>query len=314
MKAKIGIVGAAGTLGSCAAFAIATQGISGELWLFDVNQNLLQSHTIDLQTAASVLGEMTVHAGQTDQDLSGCDVVLVTAGARWKQVSARMELLNDNLPIVRGIAETAGRRCPGAVVITATNPVDPLNYAFHLVSGMARSRLLGYTINDTYRFRMITAQALETTASRVEGVVVGEHGEHQVPLFSTLKLEGEPLLVTPGLRKQVLDGIPEALRAFESLGTARTSGWTSAVGLADTVRAVVQDTGEVFPCSVILDGEYGRKGFSACLPARLGRSGVLEIRQLDLPDDERAALESAFDFLQDTARTLRGALGSTGRG
>ena len=308
MKAKIGIIGAAGTLGSCAAFAVATQGISGELWLFDVHRNLLRSHALDLQTAASVLGEMSVHEGLSDDDLAGCDVVVVAAGARWRQISSRMELLGDNLPIVRGIAETVGRVCPGAVVILATNPVDPLNYAFHLASGMDRSRLLGYTINDTYRFRMITAQALDTTASCVEGVVVGEHGEHQVPLFSTLKLEGEPITVTPELRKRVLEGIPEALRVFESLGTGRTSGWTSAVGLADMVRAVVLDTGEVFPCSVILDGEYGRHALSACLPARLGRRGVIEIRHLDLPDGEQAALESAFDFLEETAGSVRGAL------
>jgi malate/lactate dehydrogenase len=304
MGGKVGIIGAAGTLGSCAAFAIATRGIAGELWLFDVNRNLLQSHAMDLQTAAATRNETSVHGAQSLEELGGCDVVVMAAGAPWRKISSRMELLHDSLPILRTVAEAVGRLCPQAVVITATNPVDPLNYAFQLLARMDRSRFIGYSINDSYRFRMLTARALGTQATRVQGFVVGEHGEHQVPLFSTLKLDGEPLPVTRELREQVLSEIPKILHAYESLGTGRTSGWTSAVGLADMVSAVVRDSGELFPCSAILDGEYGRRGLSACVPARLGRRGIEEIQEWALPLDEQEKLDVAFDYLEGNARAL----------
>ncbi|MHB8763612.1 MAG: lactate/malate family dehydrogenase [Deferrisomatales bacterium] len=303
MGFKVGIIGAAGTLGSCAAFAVAREGLAEQLWLFDVNKNLLQSHFMDLQTAVSCQNDTAVRLGQ-DEDLAGCDVVVVAAGAPWRKISSRMELLDDSLPILRALAEKLGRHCPEAVVITATNPVDPLNCALHRCSGMERSRLLGYSINDSYRFRMLVARALGTTANRVEGYVVGEHGEHQVPLFSTLRVDGEPVAVTEELRARVLSEIPQILRAYESLGTGRTSGWTSAVGLSAMVAAVLRDSGELFPCSAILDGEYGRRGFSACVPVRLGRSGVLAIEEWDLPTGERELLGQAFDYLEEHAKSL----------
>lgn len=312
MGVRVGIIGAAGTLGSCAAFEIATRGLAGELWLFDVNRNLLQSHAMDLQTAAAVASETSVRAGERLEDLAGCEVLVMAAGAPWRQISSRRELLNDSLAILRPLAEAVGNFCPQAVVITATNPVDPLNYAFHLLSHMDPSQLVGYSINDSYRFRMLAARALGAVTARVEGFVLGEHGDHQVPLFSTLKLDGKAVAVTPELREWVLCETPKILKAYESLGTGRTSGWTSAVGLADMVQAVVEDSGKLFPCSVIPDGEYGRRGFSVGLPVRLGRRGVLEIQQWDLPPAEREKLEDAFDYLEQNAKSLTRALTSAG--
>lgn len=304
MGAKVAVIGAAGTLGSCAAQAIATRGIAEELWLFDLNRNLLQSHFMDLQTATAVLNDSRLFVGEDDADLAGCDVVVLTAGAPWRQISSRMELLKDSLPILRSVAEKVARLCPDAVVITATNPVDPLNYAFHLASGMGRSRLIGYTINDSYRFRTLVAQALGTTATHVEGYVLGEHGEHQVPLFSTLKVNGNRVPVDEAFKERILGEIPKILKAYESLGTGRTSGWTSAVGIAHMVQAILQDTGELFPCSVILEGEYGRRGLSACVPAKLGAGGVLEVREWRLAPDEAEKLGLAFDYLEGNARAL----------
>jgi malate/lactate dehydrogenase len=307
MGGRVAIIGAAGTLGSCTASALATRGIPSELVLFDVNERLLRSHFMDPQTATAVLNDTQLRIGE-DADLAGCDVVVVTAGAPWRQISSRMELLRDSLPILRGIAEKIARYCPDAVVITATNPVDPLNYAFQVLSGMPRSRLVGYTLNDSYRFRMLVAQALGTTASHVEGYVLGEHGEHQALLFSTLKVGGNPLVADEAFKARIAAEIPKILHAYESLGTGRTSGWTSAVGLAHMVQAIVQDTHELFPCSVILEGEYGRRGFSAGVPARLGEAGVVDVREWALPSDEGAQLERAFDYLEAKARALEASL------
>ena len=194
---KIGVVGAAGTLGSCAAYAILERRLPGELWLFDVKRNVLLAHYMDLQIAASVMGQMTVHVAEDFADFAGCDVVVNTAGAAPREIANRMELLSDNLRIGQIVANGIGKHCPQAIVINATNPVDPINYAFHFITKMDRKKLIGYSINDTYRLRMNAAIKLGVSATRIEALVAGEHGPNQVPLWSTMKLDGKPLPTPP---------------------------------------------------------------------------------------------------------------------
>jgi malate dehydrogenase len=303
MSVKLGIIGAAGTLGSCAAFAIATQGLVDELVLVDLNTKLLKSHQMDLETAATPIKKMTIRTGSAE-DLCGCQVVVQTAGAPWRQISARVELLEDNLPIILETAELLKRYCPDAVVITATNPVDPLNYALYHATGMDRKQLIGYTLNDSIRLRMLTAVALGVDSTDVEGTVVGEHGEHQVLLFSSVRVKGESVIFSEDVKEQIRAEIPKILHAYESLGTGRTSGWTSAVGLADMVRAIVEDTGQIFPCSVILAGEYGQEEISISVPVCLGRGGVKEIPIIDMSAAEKAGFEEAVVYLNQMKRAL----------
>jgi len=302
---KIGVIGAAGTLGSCAAYAILEKRLPGELWLFDVKRNLLMAHYMDLRIAGSMMGEMTVHAGESFAELAGCDVVVNTAGAPPREIANRMELLADNIRIARIIAGEVGKHCPQAVVINATNPVDPINLAFQLITGMDRKKVIGYSINDTYRLRMNAARKLGVDATRIEALVGGEHGPHQVPFWSMMKLDGQPLETPPELRQYVVTECQNFLKEYEALHSGRTAGWISGVGLASMVRAVVLDTCELFPCSVILDGEYGRRGFSAGVPAILYEEGVKEVVELPLPEDEEASLKAAFDYLEETAKSVR---------
>jgi malate/lactate dehydrogenase len=302
---KIGVIGATGTLGSCAAFAILEKRLPGELWLFGRKRNLLLAHYLDLRIAASIMGEMSVQAAEDYADLAGCDVVVNTTGPGPREIADRMELLSDNLRIGQAVGSEIAKYCPQAVVINASNPVDPINYAFQLITAMDRKRLIGYSLNDTYRLRMNTARKLGVDATRIEALVAAEHGPNQVPLWSAMKLDGKPLPTTPEQREWVVAECRQFLHEYEVLHSGRTAGWISGVGIAEMVRAVVLDTNEIFPCSVILDGEYGRRGFSAGVPARIGCSGVREVVELPLPADERDKLAAAFDFLENTAKTVR---------
>ena len=303
---KIAIVGAAGTLGSCAAFSILHKGIPGELWLFgNRNRNLLHAHFLDQQICAAISGEMTLHVAESNEQLAGCDVVVIAASAPWREVANRMELLDDNLPVLRRLALDISKYCPQAIIITASNPVDPLNYAFHLLTGMNRFQLLGYSLNDSYRLRMYVARELGTGATNVDGLVIGEHGPHQVPLWSLLKVDGKPVAAPSQMRDAVLSNSRKFLISYESLRSGRTAGWISAVGIAEMTRAIVLDTGDLFPCSIVLDGEYGRRAFTSGVLARVGRKGVLEIQCPRLAADEQAKLEASFDFLQQTGELVR---------
>ena len=198
---KVSIIGAAGTLGSCAAFIIAVQKLADEILLIDPWENMLKAHWMDLTTAAAGQ-DVSVRRG-TFEDISGSDIVVVTAGAPSGVISSRSELITGNLPIIKENAEKIREYCPDAIVITETNPVDPLNYATYLINRHAgRKKFIGYTMNDTIRFRMWTAEAMGVGPSQVQGIVVGEHGHSQVMLFSSLRVKGKSVNIDEATKKE----------------------------------------------------------------------------------------------------------------
>ncbi|GFE56326.1 malate dehydrogenase [Geobacter sp. AOG1] len=308
MAKKVGIIGAAGTLGSCAAFMIARESLADEMILVPgTRENIVKFHRMDIETAMTGINDMKVRFGHKEE-LAGADVVILGAGAPWRRINNRMELLDDGMPIIREAAQTICRYCPDAVVITLTNPVDPLNWALWKLTGLPRQQFLGYSLNDTLRFRRLLAQALAVPAPTVDATVVGEHGPHQVLLFSSVKVNGKPFTVDQQTRLDVRAEIPKILDSLETLGAGRTTGWTSSIGISAIVKAILDDTGEVIPCSAVLDGEYGRSDLSASMPVRLGRGGVQELLPVVTEPGEQQELEKCFDFLGDTVRSLESRL------
>jgi malate dehydrogenase len=294
---KITIVGATGNVGSCAAFSITEQRLADELVLIDEPRpDMLALHALDLNTAATG-HDMLVRAGHTE-DMRDSDIVLIAVGAA-KMVKSRLELLPANIPILRDICENIEKYCPDAVAITATNPVCPLNYGLSICTSLDRNKLIGYTYNDSIRFRMRVADALEVRDSQVEGLVIGEHGDSQVLLFSTVRVDGKPVIISEDLKKDLKQQVPDGQKLLEVLRekTGRTAAWTTAVGLAAVCRAIVEDTGETLPCSLLIKGEYGYKGLSMSVPAILGREGVREIIELELAPDEKKDLQNSVDIL-----------------
>lgn len=293
---KIAIIGAAGSVGSPAAFYIAAQGLADEILMIGgKKQNVLKQHAMDLSTAVSAL-DIKVRAGGYE-DLPGSDIVINAAGVAQGLIKDRMEVLPKNIPLIKGIAEQIKRHCPEAIVITATNPVGPLNYTTYLAGGFERKQLIGYSINDSFRLREMIARAYNVKVSQVEGTVIGEHGPTQVLLFSSVKIDGQPVTVGEAVKQSIRAEVPNILKRYEAFQAGRTAGWTCAIGLAAFVRAIVHDTGEILPCSLLLDGEYGQKNLSMSVPARIGREGVKEILEWDLAPDEVEGLKISTEKL-----------------
>lgn len=297
MPFKVSIIGATGTLGSCTAFRIATQGLADDLVLIGRNRNVLKCQAMDIESAIAGLQNTVICEG-FDADLSGSDVVIITAGAPGRAVSSRMEKLKENLPIIRQMAEKITRFCPGAVIVTATNPIDPINLALFHMSGLDRRQLLGYSFNDTTRFKMFAAKFLGVQSTSVDCLVIGEHGNSAVLLFSALTVDGESVSVSEAQKAQIRESIHNALKVNNSLATGWSSGWTSAVGLAAIVAAIRDETDAFVPCSVLLKGEYGIEGISIGVPVRLGRQGVKEIVELELSIGERAEFDKSAAYLR----------------
>jgi malate dehydrogenase len=304
---KVTVIGAAGSVGSPAAFYVGALGLADQIVLIDLRPSVVQQHAMDMSTAFSALG-VSVSAGSYE-DMAGSDVVINAAGVPQGLIADRMEMLPKNIPLVRDVASEVKRHCPAAFVITATNPIDPLNYATWKAGVFDRSRTIGYCINDSFRFRELAARAKGVEVARVEATVIGEHGSTQVPLFSSVRVDGRPVSFSDAEKTAIRAEIPTILRRYEELQSGRTAGWTSAIGLAAITRAVLRDTGEVFPCSVVLAGEYGLRGFSMGVPVRLGRGGVEEVQEWELAPDEREGLQRTAAVLEAAARIVDENLG-----
>jgi malate dehydrogenase len=305
MNRKIAIIGASGTVGSCAAYAIAMQGLTTELVLIDQNRNLALSHQMDLQSAISCLNETKVRVAKQIEELENADVVIVAASAPWKRVSSRIELLKANLPVIESIAEIVRQRCSNAVVITVTNPVDPLNWVLWRRAELDRDQCLGYSLNDSIRFRFLVGEMLEVPSAAVDGLVIGEHGENCVLLFSAVRVYGEAVEICEEDREKIRMKLARVIHDFEDLKTGRTSGWTCAVGISSMVRAILEGTEQLFPCSVVLDGEFGRREISATVPVYLGHRGRIGLNMEQLSCDETQQLEACFDSLQGTVQSIK---------
>jgi malate dehydrogenase len=303
---KVTVIGAAGSVGAPAAFYIGVTGLVDELVLIDMRPNIVQQHAMDMSTAMSEHGVKVIAGGY--EDLVGSDVVINAAGVPQGLIADRMEMLPKNVPLVRDVALAVKRYCPDAFVITATNPIDPLNYCTWKAGGFDRRQVVGYSRNDSTRFREIIARMKGVATSRVKATVVGEHGSTQVPVFTSARIDGAPVPFTEADKQAVYAEIPTILRRYEELQSGRTAGWTSALGLAALTRAVLQDTGEVFPCSVVLDGEYGQKGLSLSVPVRLGKGGVKDIEELELAPDEQQGFARTAAAMSAAARTVDGLL------
>lgn len=304
---KVTVIGAAGWVGMSAAFHIAASRMAGEMVLIDVRENVVEHHAMDLSQAVAALN-VRVTAGGYD-DTVGSDVVINAAGLHQDITADRTEMLVKNIAVVRDTAVQLRRYCPEAVVITAANPVDALNYATWLAGGFDRSQLIGYSLNDTLRFRLFVAGAKGVEVSRVEALAIGEHGFTQVPLYSSVRIDGRPVSFSEEEKQSITDEYPKFFERLEGLKAGRTTGWTCAMGLAALTSAIVNDTGAIVAGSAILEGEYGQQGLSMGVPIRLGKTGIQEILEWDLAPDEQAALERSAQQLKAAAKIVDENLG-----
>jgi malate dehydrogenase len=304
---KISVIGAAGCIGSSIAFCIADRGLADELVMADIRQDWLEHHAIDVYDAATVKNiEINVRMGR-HADIAGSDIVIMAAGARAAarattdnvRPSSRQRLLPENLEIIKEWAQTINRYCPQAIVITATNPAEVLNYAnYRLSSTGERSRFIGYSLNDTTRFRIATARLKGISPAKVDAMVMGEHGGSMVSLFSSVRVDGKPVIFTRTEQARILEKTNDYLPHMLRLNVPRTSGWLTGVGIAKLVNAIINDTGEVIPCCAVLDGEYGYKDISIGVPVKLGRQGISEIIKYELPAEEKELLDVSVKNIQ----------------
>ena len=302
---KIAIIGGGGTLGSCTAYTLALKGLADELVLLDVNRNLALAHFMDITTAVVGVQNTKISVGSYD-DLNHSDIVIVVAGIPHQSAPSHLEMLRANLSLMRDIVRKIETCCPEAIVITATNPVDSVNLGTFLMSTkLSRTKLLGYDLNDSLRFQQAVAMELGKKSTEVEALALGEHVETLAFIFSSVRVNRQPVILSDEAKERLKTEVPKMLKSYTELGINRTAGWTSASGITRMVESVATDSRKVFPCSAVLEGEYGYKGISMGVPAALGKHGISRVIELNLSQDEKKDLDQSARSLETKARLVR---------
>jgi len=302
---KIAIIGAGGTLGSCTAYTLALKGLADEIVLLDVNHNLASAHLMDIATAIVGIQNTKIWAGN-DDDLNHSDIVIVVAGIPHQPAGSQLDMLHGNLSLIWDITRKIETYCPEAIVITATNPVDSINLGMFLMSTkLARTKLLGYDLNDSLRFQQIIAKELGKKSTEVEALALGEHAGTLALMFSSVRVNKRPVTLSDEAKERLKMEVPKMLKSFIELGINRTAGWTSASGISQMVESIATDSRKVVPCSAVLEGEYGCKEISMGVPVVLGKQGISRILELDLSQDEKKDLDHSARALETKARLVR---------
>ena len=296
---KLGVIGGSGVLGSSAAFYVALNNYVDEIILYDVRENYAMSHAIDIDQGVSGMSTTTVTAGSLSS-LKECGIIINTVGAPDSSSLSRDGQLSCNLPICMSFAEEikSWGSCP--VIITATNPVDVLNYKLYEYIGGPRNRYLAFSLNDTLRLGWSIAKELGLPTTMVDAIVLGEHGDSQVPVFTSAKRKdtGEAIVLTEEQKQSVKKRNSDWFKGMLALGATRTMGWSTCVGLGRMVEAIATESDTVLPCSCIPNGEYGLSDVSLALPLKLGKEGWREIVTIPLNDEETDGLKASADKIK----------------
>jgi L-lactate dehydrogenase len=304
---SVAIVGV-GSVGVAAAFAMFTRRSVSELLLVDKDIAKAEGEAMDLMHGQALVGRLEVRAARYEE-LAGAKVVVVTAGRNQKRGESRLELLAGNARVIREVMADLDRHAPDAVVIMATNPVDILTRLAIRVSKRERHRIFGTgTTLDSARFRALLGGAFQVSPRSIHAHVLGEHGETQVPVWSTTRVGGASLEDMAD-RGHPLDEAQRKEIAQRTRGAAvaiieRKGRTDLAIGtvIAYLVDAIFGDERSVQPLSVPLEGEYGLRDVCLSLPCVLGRGGVEARVVPQLDASEHAALRASADALRAAER------------
>src|SRR5690554_7283156 len=307
MVRKITVVGA-GNVGATTAQGIARKELARQVVMVDVVEGIPQGKGLDQWESAPLAGFDTRVIGTNDYaDAAGSDVVVVTAGIARKPGMSREDLLNTNANIVRQVSEQIRDTSPDAIVIMVSNPLDVMAYVCMTTTGFPRERVIGMAgVLDTARYRSFIALELDVSVEDIQALVLGGHGDTMVPLASYTNVGGIPL--TQLLDRERIDKLVERTRngGAEIVGLLKTGSayYAPAAAAVQMAEAIVKDKKRILPCSAWLEGEFGLSGLFLGVPCKLGRNGLEKIIEVELTDEERAALESSANAVRQTMALL----------
>jgi len=306
---KVAIIGGGGRVGSCAAFALQCSGIVKEIVLLDANQATAEGEALDLLHGAAFCADQNISVGQYT-DCATADLICITAGLRRKPDESRLDLINRNVSLFVGILQSlkqAGLK-KDAIVFVVSNPVDILTQLAVEQLGLPVNQVIGLgTVLDTSRFCSLIASALKLPPTQVRAIVLGEHGDTMVPIWSSSTVDGFPLLkfpgVTPTFQNQLFERTQKS--GAEVISRKGGAGWAVGVAIRQVIDCIALDRRLILPISSHIKGAYGIRDISISVPTIVGRTGVIQHVEVEMWPKELQGLQSSAKALKETRAKIK---------
>ena len=305
-KRKVTVVGA-GNVGGTAAQRLAERGYA-DVVLVDIVEGLPQGKALDILESGPIVGyDSNVVGTNSYEETAGSDVVVITSGSPRKPGMSRDDLLKTNQEIVASVTEQVAQHSPEAILVVVANPLDAMCHVAMETSDFPRERVVGMAgILDTARYRTFIAQELEVSVRDVFALVLGGHGDTMVPLPSMATVGGVP--ITELLSQDRVEAIVERTRnggaEIVQLLQSGSAYYAPSAASAEMVDAILLDQKRILPCAAYLQGEYGIEDLFVGVPVKLGASGVEEVIELDLQEDEIEDLKNSAGAVRELVEVL----------
>ncbi len=305
---KVTVVGAGAVGASCAEY-IAIKNFASEVVLVDIKEGFAEGKAMDLMQTASLNGFDTKITGTTGDysKTTGSDVCIITSGIARKPGMSRDELLGINSGIVKTVASSLVAQSPNTIIIVVSNPMDTMTYLVHKATGLPKNKIIGMGgALDSARFKYRLAEALGAPISDVDGMVIGGHSDKgMVPLTRLATRNSIP--VSEFLSEERLEKVMQDTKVGGATltGLLGTSAWYApGAAVSGMVQAIACDTKKIFPCSTLLDGEYGLSDLCIGVPVVLGKNGIESIVEINLSDAEKANLVASAEAVKNNNAAL----------
>ena len=305
---KVTVVGAGAVGASCAEY-IALKDFASEVVLIDIKEGFAEGKAMDLMQTASLNGFDTKITGTTNDysKTAGSDVAVITSGIPRKPGMTREELISTNAGIVKSVAENLIKESPNVIIIVVSNPMDTMTYLVHKATGLPKHRIIGMGgALDSARFKYRLAEALEAPISDVDGMVIGGHSDTGMIPLTRLATRNSVLV-----SEFISEGRMEDVKQETKVGGATltkllgTSAWYApGAAVSAMVQAIANDAHKMFPCSCLLEGEYGLSDICIGVPALIGANGLERIVSIELSDQEKKELANSADAVRKTNELL----------
>jgi L-lactate dehydrogenase len=302
---KVSIIGA-GMVGSSLAYSLVVERVASQIVLLDINRRRAEGEAMDINHAVPFSAPTTVLSGDYE-DCRDSDVIVITAGLAQAPGQTRLDLVGRNVTIFRDIVPKLVGVAQNAIIVIVSNPVDVLTYATVRISGLPKERIVGAgTILDTARLRYELGAHCHIDPRNVHGYILGEHGDTEVPIWSTANIAGVMLLdycaaCGRSCRQEERDEIFRRVRtaAYEIIDRKGATYYAIALGTTRLIEAILRDQNTVATVSTLLEGEYGIEDVCLSVPAVIGRGGIDRVIHVPLSAGELKALRHSAQTLKD---------------
>ena len=307
---KAAVIGC-GFVGATCAFTLMQHGLFSEMVLLDADRARAEGEAMDIAHGLPFAAPMNIYAGTYD-DIADADLVILAAGASQKPGETRLDLVKKNAAIFGSILPELKSRSFSGILLVVANPVDILTRLAQETSGLPESHVFGSgTVLDTARLKYLLGQHLGVDSRSVHAFIIGEHGDSEIPVWSSANVSGMPLHRFCEMRgfyehEKSMREIGESVKnsAYEIISRKKATYYGIAMSVERICEAVMRDEKSILPVSNAMHGEFGISGVSLSIPAVVGRDGIEHIVPISIDGDEMTRLQISAKVLRDTMRSL----------